>query len=107
MSIFADDFRDLMTQQVSVRTFTGRTDEGVPVYSATNTYLCRVNLQMKNIIGKDGQMVTARGTAWLDTASPISTNDEVTLPDGSIAVLLLVNQESDENGPAYTGLIFQ
>lgn len=107
MPIFADDFTDMMTQTITVQSFISRTDEGVPSYASPQTYKCRINYKTKNMIGADGQMVTVRGQAWLDTVDPISVNDRVIFPDGTEPQLLEVNQESDEVGPAYTSFYFQ
>jgi hypothetical protein len=105
--IFADDFVDMMTQQIIVQTFISRSDEGVASYASPQTYQCRINFKTKNIFTGPGQMVTARGTAWLDTVDPISTNDRIIFPDGTEPKILEVNQESDEVGPAFTSLLFQ
>lgn len=107
MGIFADDFTDLMTQTITVQPFLGRNSEGVPSYGAATTYKCRINYEDDNIIGGNGQLVAVRGQAWLDTIAPIATVDRVIFPDGTEPLLVKVNQESDENGPAYTSFRFQ
>lgn len=107
MSIFADDFTDLMPSSVSVAKLTGRADDGTPTYATAVSYTARVNTKTHNVIGRDNQLVVARGTAWLDTVDAITADDKVTFSDGTIAVILAVNVEPDENGPAYTRLDFQ
>jgi len=107
VSIFADEFTDMMTQTITVQPFIGRNDENVPSYGPAKTYLCRINFKTQNILGPANQFVQVRGQAWLDTVDPISTNDRVIFPDGSEPQLMDVNQESDEVGPAYTSFYFQ
>lgn len=107
MAIFADDFLDMMTQEITVQPFQRRTDEGVAIYGSPQTYACRINFKTQNVLGPMNQLVAVRGQAWLDTVDPISANDRVIFPDGSEPQLLNVNQESDEVGPAYTAFYFQ
>ena len=107
MPIFADDFTDMMTQTITVQAFISRTDEGVASFSSPQSYAARINYKTRNMIGADGQMVTIRGQAWLDTVDAISVNDRVIFPDGTEPKLLQVDQISDENGPAYTSFLFQ
>lgn len=107
MGIFADLFTDLMATTVTVELIGARTYEGKATYGAPATYTARVNNYQHNVIGSDGQMVVARGRAWLDTVDPFTVNDRVTLADGSHPVLLNVNQVPDEAGPCYTSFDFQ
>lgn len=107
MSIFADDFADMMAATVTVERITGRDTYGKATYGAATTYIARVNNVQRNVIGPEGQMVVARGRAWLDTVDTITVNDRVTFADGSHPKLLNVNQVPDENGPAYTSFDFQ
>lgn len=107
MPIFADDFLDLMPNSVTVQTFLGVTDDGQRMFSSPITYRARVNTKTHNVIGAGNQLVVARGTAWLDTVDPISVNDKIILDDGTVPIVLAVNVEPDENGPAYTRLDYQ
>jgi hypothetical protein len=107
MAIFGDEFQDMMPARVTVQIILSRSNKGVPVYGSPQVYIARINTQTRNIIGADGQQVVARGCCWLDTVDPITVNDRVTFPDGSLPILLVVNVEEDENGPAFTKLFFQ
>lgn len=108
MSIFADLFVDMMATTVTVERLTGRDTYGNPTYGAPQgPYAARVNNVQRNVIGPDGQMVVAKGRAWLDTVDPFTVNDRVTLADGSKPILLNVNQVPDELGPAVTSFDFQ
>lgn len=108
MGIFADLFTDLMPSTVTVERITGRDTYGQPTFgTALGPFQARVNNVQRNVIGPSGQMVVAKGRAWLDTVEPFTVNDRVTLADGSQPTLLNVNQVPDENGPAYTSFDFQ
>ena len=107
MGIFADLFVDMMPATITVERITGRDKYNKPTYGAAASYPARINNVQKNVIGPDGQMVVARGRAWLDTVDPFTVNDRVTFPDGSHPKLLNVNQVPDEKGPAYTSFDFQ
>lgn len=107
MSIFADDFLDMMPATITVQRLTGRSPSGTPVYGATASYRARINNKIQNIIGRDGQQVVVNGTAWLDTVAAITVNDLVTFPDGSQPILQAVNRNTDETGDAYTAIYFQ
>lgn len=107
VSIYADLFTDMMSTSVQVEKFLSRTDAGVPTYASPKSYVARVNMKTHNVIGKDNQLVVARGMAWLDTVDAITVDDRITLDDGTQPILLIVNLTSDEAGPAYTRLDFQ
>lgn len=108
MGIFADLFTDLMPTTVTVELITGRDYQGKATYGPpSDPYPARVNNVQRNVIGPDGQLVVARGRAWIDTVAPFTVNDRVTLADGSQPILLNVNQVPDENGPAYTSIDLQ
>lgn len=107
MAIFADDFQDMMPARITVQSIVSRGVKGAAVYSSPNTYQARINTKTQNVINAAGQLVVARGCAWLDTVDPITVNDRVIFPDASEPVILVVNVDEDENGPAVTKLYFQ
>jgi hypothetical protein len=107
MSIFADDFVDMMADTITVERMTGRADDGVPTYAAPVSYRARVNYKTHNVLNAQNQLITARGMMWLDTVDSITVDDRITLPDGSRPVILFSNLNTDETGPAYTRVDFQ
>jgi hypothetical protein len=105
---FADDFLDLMTSEIIVSQVIGKDTYGATIWGSPNTYAGRIVYKTHNVIGPQGQLVTANGIIWLDTTDPISLNDQVLMPDGSTPILLQVNQPTDETGGiAYTRIDFQ
>ena len=107
MAIFADEFLDMMPALITVQTIVDRDYAGTPVYASPVEYRSRIDNETKNVINAAGQLVVARGCAWLDTVDPITVNDRVIFPGGEEPNILVVNVNSDETGPAYTKLYFQ
>lgn len=107
MSIFADEFRDMMPSTITVQSFGGRTDDGTAIYATPISYQCLIDNTTRNTIGSEGQTVVCRGRAYLDTADAISVNDAIVFPDGTTPIILNVNQLSDETGPCGTVIEFQ
>lgn len=104
---FYTDFEDMMAANITVSQVLGRDTYGAITYGSPNTYKARVVYKTHNVIGPSGQLVSARGYAIIATIEPIDINDQVLLPDGTTPKLLVVTQESDETGPAYTRIDFQ
>lgn len=108
MAIFADEFRDMMSGTITVQTLIGRGDDGAPVYATPVSYKALIENNVRSTIGKDGQIVAAKGRVYIDTVDPIGANDLVTFDDSQVPVVILnVNVLSDESGPAVTLLDFQ
>lgn len=105
--MFADDFLDMLVDTVTVQKLTKRADDGQPVWGATTPYPSRINYETHNVIGPNNQLVTASGVIWMACADPVSADDKITFPDGSLPTILKVAQGSDENGVAFTKLSFQ
>lgn len=96
------DWLDLMPATVKIERLTGRDRAGGPSYGPPSTYRARVNFKSHFVRGANGELVSARGTAWLATVDPITVRDRITLSDGTTPPMLVVNQESDESAPLYT-----
>lgn len=107
MSIFADEFRDMMPAIITVQTIIDRGYDGTPVYGSPNDYQARITYKTENVVGHDGSIVVARGWAWLDTVDPITVNDRVVFPSGEEPNIINVYLLEDETGPAYVKLAFQ
>ena len=106
--IFADEFQELMAGTVTVQSLIGRTDDGMPIYSAAASYKALIDNSTRNVISASGHQISAKGTAYVDTIEPITANDLVTFNDVHVPIVLLnVNVLSDENGPTVTILNFQ
>lgn len=100
------DWLDMMPATVSVARFQSRDAYGAPTFAAAVNYRARVDFRTRLVRGPNAEMVVARGRAWLATVDAITAEDRVTLPDGSVPIILQVNQVPDEAGPLYTSLDF-
>jgi hypothetical protein len=107
MTFFAENFLDMLVDTVTVAPMTGRSDDGQATYGAPKSYQARINYETHNVLGKENQLVVARGVIWMACIDPINVDDRITFPDGTQPVILMVSAGSDENGPAYTKLDFQ
>ena len=97
----------MMSQSIKIEPYLGSTAKDVPTFGPAKVYQCRTVMKNKNMLGKDGQMVVARGYSIIASIDPMTVNDRVTLgDDGSLPTILQVNAESDEVGPLYTRLDF-
>ena len=107
MSFFAEEFLDMLVDTITVQQLVSRADDGTPQYSSPRSYPARINYDTHNVVGPNNQLVTANGVAWLACIDTIRVDDRITFPNGSTPIILKVNLESDEDGPAYTRLDFQ
>lgn len=107
VTFFAENFLDMLVDTISISLLTGRADDGAPTYGAPTTYACRINYQTHNVVGKDQQLVVARGVVWIACIDPLNADAKVVFPDGTTPVILDIAAGGDENGPAYTKLVFQ
>lgn len=107
MAIFADLFVDMMPAVISVEALLSRAYDGPATYGPVADYQARINNTTQNVINAAGNLVVARGCAWLDTVEPITVNDRIIFPGGEEPNILRVDVGSDENGPAFTKLYFQ
>lgn len=102
-----DEWADMMPATVTVLSYLRSDGYAVPVFADTpNTYPARVTYRTRRVLNPAGEEVVSRGTVWLATVDPISTKDQVTLPDGTTPLILQADQIADEDGPLYTRLDF-
>lgn len=94
------DFLDLMPSSVTVQGFLSRTQYGVASYASPRSYSARVSYKQRLVRAANGEQAVARGSAWLATSDVVTVQDLVTLPDGTVPILLAVNSEPDETGAA-------
>ncbi len=98
----------LMVDTITVAPATGRTASGTATFGAPVSLTCKVDWKRQVYPSATGRDVVGRGIVYLPAVHPeITTEDRVTLPDGSSPPLLGVQTFDDEAGPCYTTLIFQ
>lgn len=104
---FIDDFLDLMPDSVQVERLISRASDGTPTFTIPVSYRARVVHKIHNVLGRDNQLVIARGIAWLATTEVVNSDDRLTLSDGTKPLIVLSATIPDEDGPAYTRVDFQ
>lgn len=101
-----EDFLDLMPHTVSHAELAGRDDYGKPTYGSAVDYQARVTYKNQKVRASDGSEVVARGVVWIGGTPIISTDDQLTLPDGSSPIILSFEQYADEIGAHHTKIFF-
>jgi hypothetical protein len=101
-----DDWLDLMPDTVTVAPWQARDTVGVAQYGPPVPYRARVNNKSQMVRVASGELVAARGVAWLATTDDIDVRSKITLPDGSTPVILVSNVTPDENGPLFVKVGF-
>jgi hypothetical protein len=96
---FETEFLDLMTDTVTVNTFSTWDAYGKPSHStASSSYSARVVKIHKLVRTPDGTEKLATTLAWIASTGFISPNDKITLPDGTSPVILTADAYPDEDG---------
>jgi len=100
------DFSDMLTETITVYTRTGADSYGKPIFGGGVSYSCRI--QWRNTLVRDarGEEVVASGNALLQGAPALSSDDKVTLPDGSEPLILTVTRAFDEEGAHHSRVYF-
>lgn len=92
------DFLELMTQTVAIRPFTGSNDYGEPEHGTAVEHSARVVDKQTLVRDKNGREVVSTSQTWLFGAPGVTSDDKITLADGSKPVILTVKSYPDENG---------
>lgn len=103
----AEDFADLAVQTVSVKHPTGTESlYGKRALGVATVYKARVVSTEKQLRMTNGDEVVARTVAEVFGAEGLSTECEITLPDGSKPPVLSVESFPDETGDHYERVYF-
>jgi len=110
-SPFVDELLDLMTQQVQLAPFSGRTTQGDPSYGTTRTYWCHSTASNKAFYSGAGEVIyssavtqmhpKATDTTVLTTLGAEPANARLTLADGTTPRILSIAPVYDEIGLCY------
>lgn len=100
------DWLDLMPATVTVQPFVSRNADGVPTFSPAVAYRARVSNKQQLVRDMAGDMVVARGVAWLATTDALTVYDRYTLADGSTPKILSVDSTPDEKGTLFIKVYF-
>lgn len=98
---------ELMTQTITRRTSASMDAYGKRTYAAPTTHACHIDGQTTEVIGPDGNTITADGSLWTAHIPDATTSDTITLPGETKARrLLAVKTVYDEAGPHHTKLVY-
>lgn len=93
------DFKELMTQTITIEAFAGNNAHGEPSYSSTAvSHTARVVGKTKMVRTAEGKEVVSTSQAYIYGSPGITPKDRITLPDGTQPVILHVASYPDENG---------
>ncbi len=104
-SVMPWDFRELMTQTVTVQPQSGNNAAGEPTFGDAITIRCRIQGTIKEIRAADGLTRMSSALVILDGVYGIEPQDKLTLPDGTTPVILSVNQNNDGAGSLYEEIL--
>lgn len=105
---FESEFLSLMPHTITVRPKTGVNSYNEPTFGTAKTYRCLVNEKQHLVrdVREDrrGEEVVAKGMAFVapaatdGTTTEIKVDDELTLPDGTISPIIVVEKNADDKG---------
>ena len=101
------DFRQLMTQSVTVSTVASLGVGGAPTFSTTaSTYRARVVNTNKFVHDSRGQGAAVAYEAWLSSTSILSPASKYTLPDGATPPVVRLDVFPDDLGHHHVHILF-
>lgn len=110
------EWLDCMPATVTWEAFSNRDDYGKPIYAAGVTYRARVVYKVETLFDDNELETTANGHVWFgpptadltSNVPPAATSeDRITLPDGSQPNILTVERFTDEDGNHHTKVYFR
>ena len=97
-----EDWSDLFTQTITHAEFAGRGEYGAPAYGSAVSYDARIVDKQKLVKKSDGSEALSTSSVWIQGNPTITTEDEITLPDGRTPPILLVEHFPDDDGDHHT-----
>ena len=101
------EFRELLTQTITVSTVATLGVGGAPTFSTSaSSYRARLVNTNRQVYNTRGQLVAASHEAWVASTAVLSPASKYTLPDGSTPPVLRVDAFPDEDGAYHHTRIF-
>lgn len=95
------EFGDLLGQTVQIEPYAGMDSFTVPIYLSAVEVLARVEQRNRRLLGSDNVVIISSITVYMSPTPEVSTQDRITLPDGSQPAIIMVEKQPDENGDIY------
>lgn len=94
---------DLMVETIVIANATGLDAYGKHSYgTARNVAQCRVQTGAHKVTDQAGQEIVASGKVYVAGYPTVTPESKITLPDGSVPRVLVVDSFSDERGNHHT-----
>ena len=100
------DWSDLFTQTITHAAFNTRDSYGKSSFDSGVNYSARIVFKQKLVRKDDGSEVLSRGIVWILGNPTITSEDQITLPDGSTPPILSYEQPSDEDVAHHVKVFF-
>jgi len=100
-------FLELMPSSVDVKAVTSTDAYGLVTYSGSaTTTRCRIMQTGRVVKSADNRDVFEVGTVIFYGTPTVTVNSKMTLPDGSVPLILSVHVHNDEDGTHHTTVSF-
>jgi hypothetical protein len=94
---------ELMVQSITIANASSLDSYGKHSYAAPTTVTnCRVQTGAHKVTDVDGQEIVASGKVYIASSPTVTPSSKITLPDGSVPRVLVVDRFSDERGSHHT-----
>lgn len=101
------EFLELMGQTITRKTSASIDKFGQRTYGAPSTHPCHIDGATTEVIGPDGNTITADGQIWAPHIPDARTTDIIILPgETKPRKLITVKTVYDETGPHHTKLFY-
>lgn len=101
------EFLELMTQTITRRPSASIDSYGARTYGPPSQHPCHIDGATTEVIGPDGNTITADGQLWMPHAPDAATSDTITLPgETKPRKIITVKTVYDETGPHHTKLYY-
>ncbi len=100
------DWSDCFPQTITHAAFNARDEYGKPSFDSGVSFDARIVFKQKLVRKKDGSEIMSRGSVWILGNPVITSEDQITFPDGSTPPILSYEQPSDEDGAHHVKVFF-
>ena len=101
-----DDFLDFMPETVTIAPFSSRDSYNVPTHGTAVSFAARVVKKQQLVRAGDGSERISTGHAWIGGTPSMTTEDKLTLADGTVPEVLAVESLPDEDGDHHVKIFF-
>lgn len=100
------DFLEFLQQTVIIEPWTGQNVYAEATYGPGANYSARVQQKVKMIRNAQGQEVVSTAQVYLDGSVSVTTEDRITLSDGTQPLIQAVTSPPDETGAVHHKVVW-